>query len=61
MAARSPREPHRVATPLELFFDLVFVVAIAMAANGLHHAVTENHAAQGLFGYGLVFFAIWWA
>jgi low temperature requirement protein LtrA len=61
MVARSPHEPHRVATPLELFFDLVFVVAIAMAANELHHAVTESHAAQGLIGYGLVFFAIWWA
>jgi low temperature requirement protein LtrA len=61
MVARSPHEPHRVATPLEVFFDLVFVVAIAMAANSLHHAVAENHAAHGLIGYGLVFFAIWWA
>ena len=61
MVPRSPHEPHRVATPLELFFDLVFVVAIAMAANSLHHAVAENHAAQGLLGYAMVFFAIWWA
>ena len=27
MVARSPAEAHRAATPLELFFDLVFVVA----------------------------------
>ena len=61
MRARSPHEPHRVATPLELLFDLVFVVAIAQAANGLHHAIAGAHALEGLMGYLLVFFAIWWA
>src|SRR5262245_39305795 len=61
MRARSPHEPHRVATPLELLFDLVFVVAIAEAADGLHHAVAAQHAADGLVGYVMVFFAIWWA
>ena len=61
MTARSPHEPHRVSTPLELFFDLVFVVAIAQAASGLHHAIAEDHAVQGLMGYLMVFFAIWWA
>jgi len=61
MTARSPHEPHRASTPLELFFDLVFVVAIAQAAAGLHHAIAENHVAHGLMGYFMVFFAIWWA
>jgi low temperature requirement protein LtrA len=61
MAARSAHESHRVATPLELFFDLVFVVAIARAAAGLHHAIAEEHLAHGLVGYAMVFFAIWWA
>ena len=61
MVARSPHEAHRAATPLELFFDLVFVVAIAQAANGLHHAVAELHVVDGLIGYLMVFFAIWWA
>ena len=61
MRARSPHEPHRVATPLELLFDLVFVVAIAEAASGLHHAITAHHTADGLIGYAMVFFAIWWA
>ena len=61
MRARSPHEPHRTATPLELFFDLVFVVAIAQAAAGLHHAIGEAHAVDGLIGYAMVFFAIWWA
>jgi low temperature requirement protein LtrA len=61
MRARSPHEAHRTATPLELFFDLVFVVAIAQAASGLHHSIAEGHALEGLLGYLLVFFAIWWA
>ena len=50
MTARSPHEPHRAATPLELFFDLVFVVAIAQAASGLHHAIAEAHPLEGLLG-----------
>ena len=60
MPARSPHEAHRTATPLELLFDLVFVVAIAQAGEGLHHAVA-GHALEGLVGYLMVFFAIWWA
>ena len=61
MTARSPHEVHRTATPLELLFDLVFVVAIAQAASELHHAIAELHPLEGLIGYLMVFFAIWWA
>jgi low temperature requirement protein LtrA len=61
MSARSPHEPHRAATPLELLFDLVFVGAVAQAAEGLHHAIVSGHAREGLGGYAMVFFAIWWA
>lgn len=61
MRPRSPSEPHRAATPLELLFDLVFVVAIAQAAAGLHHAVAGNHAAEGVIQFAMSFFAIWWA
>ncbi|MDV8021754.1 low temperature requirement protein A [Rhodococcus sp. IEGM 1330] len=61
MRPRDPKEPHRSASPLELFFDLVFVVAVSIAAVQLHHDLTENHVADGLLGYALVFFAIWWA
>ena len=32
MLPRDTKEAHRAATPLELFFDLVFVIAIAAAA-----------------------------
>jgi low temperature requirement protein LtrA len=61
MVARPPDEEHRSATVLELFFDLCFVVAVAQAASGLHHAVVDGHISDGVIGYLLVFFAIWWA
>ncbi|MFG2194407.1 low temperature requirement protein A [Streptomyces sp. NPDC048639] len=61
MTARSRDETHRAATPLELFFDLVFVVAIAQAGVSLAHALAEGHYAHGVVGYAMVFFAIWWA
>lgn len=32
-APRDPEEAHRAATPLELLFDLIFVVAIATAGQ----------------------------
>jgi low temperature requirement protein LtrA len=60
MQPRDPHESHRVATPLELFFDLVFVVAIASAAAGWHHGLAEGHLGD-LLGFLMVFFAIWWA
>lgn len=58
---RDAHAAHRTATPLELFFDLVFVIAIASAAASLHHAISEGHAAEGFWVYALAFFAIWWA
>ena len=61
MLGRDRHEKHRAATPLELLFDLCFVVAIAQAAASLHHAIAEQHYAQGVGGFLLVFFAIWWA
>ncbi|MEV6523654.1 low temperature requirement protein A [Longispora sp. NPDC051575] len=61
MTSRSSGERHRAATPLELFFDLCFVVAVAQAGSKLHHALAENHIGHGLLSYVTVFFAIWWA
>jgi low temperature requirement protein LtrA len=60
MAGRNTDEPHRAATPLELLFDLCFVVAVAQAAGELHHALSGHHLGRGLVGYAAVFFAIWW-
>ncbi|HEY7646805.1 MAG TPA: low temperature requirement protein A [Hyphomicrobiales bacterium] len=61
MPPRDPHEPHRVATPLELFFDLISVIAISAASAGLHHAIADGHAAQGIIRFIFSFFAIWWA
>ncbi len=61
MRPRDPHEPGRTASSLELFFDLVFVVAVSIAAVQLHHALTEAHVAEGVLSYAMVFFAIWWA
>ncbi len=60
MVARDPHEPHRAATPLELLFDLCFVVAVAQVAARLHHGLAAGHAGPALLGYAMVFFAIWW-
>lgn len=57
---RDIHEAHRSATPLELLFDLSFVVAVALAAAQLHHAEGADQALATLPGYALAFFAIWW-
>ena len=61
MPPRDTHEEHRSATPLELFFDLTFVVAIAQAGNSLHHGLVDGDAGDALLSFPLVFFAIWWA
>jgi low temperature requirement protein LtrA len=61
MGGRDPDEEGRASTPLELFFDLTFVVAVAFAAQGLHHSLVEGDIREGVFDYALVFFAIWLA
>jgi low temperature requirement protein LtrA len=61
MGPRDRDEVNRSATPLELLFDLCFVVAVAQVADRLHHALVEGRIADGVVGYGSVFFAIWWA
>lgn len=61
MPARDSEESHRAATTLELFYDLISVIAIASAATGFHHAIAENHIGEGLVKFAAAFFAIWWA
>lgn len=60
MLARNRDDEHRAATELELLFDLVFVIAIALAAVGLHHAIAEAHYLDGLLKFFLAFFVLWW-
>ncbi|GHA71591.1 hypothetical protein GCM10009007_10560 [Formosimonas limnophila] len=61
MQPRSPVEVHRASTPLELLFDLVFVVAVALASARLHHGIVENHVGHAIVSFVMVFFPIWWA
>ncbi|HEX7136099.1 MAG TPA: low temperature requirement protein A [Iamia sp.] len=57
---RDPDEEHRAATPLELLFDLCFVVAVAQAAAAYHHELVEGHVLDGVVGFAGGFFAVWW-
>ncbi|MEZ5925965.1 MAG: low temperature requirement protein A [Hyphomicrobiaceae bacterium] len=61
LPARDPNESHRTATQLELFFDLVTVIAIASVTAALHHAISEGHGLEGLPRFLFLFTAIWWA
>ncbi len=61
LRARDAGESHRNAVPLELFFDLVFVVAVALASQNLHYFESDDHFNTGIVRYLMVFFAIWWA
>lgn len=61
MRPRDPDEQHRAASPLELFFDLVFVVAVSFSSQQLHHMEADGLLGQAILGYLMVFFAIWWA
>ncbi|MFC7400767.1 low temperature requirement protein A [Citricoccus sp. GCM10030269] len=61
MTGRNPHHPHRAATPLELLFDLAFVVAFSSAGNELAHAVSEGHIGAGIGAFAFVMFAVGWA
>ena len=60
MTMRSPDEPHRAASPLELLFDLVFVVAVSFASVALHQLLRDGHFI-GILYYVMAFFGVWWA
>jgi low temperature requirement protein LtrA len=61
MTGRDPDEAHRAATPLELLFDLTFVVAFGTAADQLAHYLAEDHIRTSLLAFGFVAFGISWA
>lgn len=61
MVGRDRGEDHRASTPLELFFDLVFVVAVSHASGHLQRGLAEGRVGSSLASYALVFFGIWWA
>src|SRR3712207_5915000 len=47
----------RHATWMELFFDLVFVVAVAALGSRL----SEDYSLTGIFQFGALFVPVWWA
>ena len=61
MAGRDPHEQHRVATPLELLFDLTFVIAFGVAASELSHMLAAGHVGVGLTAFLFATFATCWA
>lgn len=61
MTGRDRHEEHRTATPLELLFDLTFVVAFGVAASQFAHALAEAHFKTAFIGFGLASFAVSWA
>jgi low temperature requirement protein LtrA len=61
MGRRDTEESHRAATPLELLFDLCFVVAVSQTGTQLNDALSVGHYQSGIVGFFMVFFAIWWA
>ncbi|WP_382306224.1 low temperature requirement protein A [Herbiconiux sp. UC225_62] len=50
-----------MASPLELLFDLVFVVAVSQASQNLYVLLAEGRVAEAVTSYAVVFFAVWWA
>ncbi|POH64819.1 low temperature requirement protein A [Cryobacterium zongtaii] len=61
MSARDTGEAHRAASPLELLFDLTFVVAVAQLVVQLAHGIEGGHGFEEVGPFLMVFFAIWWA
>jgi low temperature requirement protein LtrA len=55
---RDPEAAHRTATPLELLFDLAFVIAFGQAADQLTHQLAFGHIAVGVGGFGFAILTI---
>ena len=57
MTGRDPHERHRVATPLELLFDLTFVIAFGLSASEFAHMLAAGHVGAGLTAFLFATFA----
>jgi Bacterial low temperature requirement A protein (LtrA) len=60
MGGRNPHEAHRVATPLELLFDLTFATSFSLAPSQLAGALAAGRF-TALLGFSFASFAICWA
>lgn len=61
MRGRDPAETRRGATPLELLFDLAFVVAFSQTGEHAAHLLAEGHLAAAVGGFTFAALAICWA
>lgn len=60
MRGRSSTEAHRASSPLELLFDLTFVVAVASLTAELSQWLLAGHPVA-IASFLQVFLAVWWA
>lgn len=58
MTGRDPAERGRVSSPLELLFDLTFVVAVGTAASYFAEMLAAGHAVPAIAAFLLAMFAI---
>jgi low temperature requirement protein LtrA len=58
MSGRDPEERGRVSSPLELLFDLTFVVAVGTAAGQFAEMVAEGMYGKAVVAFVLAMFAI---
>lgn len=61
MAGRDPHESHRAATPLELLYDLVFVISLGVAGSEFAHLVADGAISEGIVAFCFAIFAVIWA
>ncbi|WP_026059909.1 low temperature requirement protein A [Microbacterium yannicii] len=61
MTGRDPHQAHRAATPLELLFDLVFVVAFSQIGSQTAHYLELGHVSTAVIGFAVGTFAVTWA
>ncbi len=61
MTGRDPHERHRAATPLELLFDLTFVVAFSQVSTQSAHYLELGEIGTALAGFAFAMFGATWA
>ena len=61
MDGRDASERHHAATPLELLYDLVYVIAFGVAAGQLADLIAEGHAGPAVGAYLFAIFGVSWA
>jgi low temperature requirement protein LtrA len=61
LSGRDPGEAHRASTPLELLFDLTFVVAFGVAADELAGYLADGKIWHAIGAFVFATFAVAWA